>query len=329
MAEYLIQDTTLTAIANAIREKSGNNDSIAVSEFASMILGIGGSLMLDDCPWPLISAISESGQASNYFSVGDCKAVHVSGTVGTLSIDETIYVYIIGFDHNGATNTIDFGTFKTADGVDVCLIDSNYNKNSLNGTTYFNLNHWGASSSPYSTNYGGWKGCDARYDILGSTNKAPSDYGTTPTTSRVGYDAESTTTTNPVSGTLMAALPSDLRAVMKPMTIYTDNVGNSSNTTAAVTSSVDYLPLLAEFEIFGARSYANQYEKSYQKQYTYFADGNSKVKYRHSATGSTASWWERSPKYNSTSYFCRVSTSGNVYDYDSRYSGGLAPIFRV
>ena len=78
----------------------------------------------------------------------------------------------------------------------------------------------------------------------------------------------------------MAALPSDLRAVMKPMTIYTDNTGGGSNTASYVTASVDYLPLLAEFEIFGTRSYANSAEQNYQQQYQYYKNGNSKVKYR-------------------------------------------------
>ena len=89
----------------------------------------------------------------------------------------------------------------------------------------------------------------------------------------------------------MAALPADLRAVMKPITKYTDAVGNASNVAANVKTSVDYLPLLAEFEIFGTRSYANQYEQNSQLQYDYYKAGNSKVKYRHSATGSTAVWW--------------------------------------
>lgn len=37
MAEYLIQDTTLSRIANAIRDKTGSNDQIAVSDMASRI----------------------------------------------------------------------------------------------------------------------------------------------------------------------------------------------------------------------------------------------------------------------------------------------------
>ena len=289
---------------------------------------------LNDMTWAEIRQVSDAGKASEYWNVGDRKGVLVKGTVGTLSVNQTLYVYILGFNHNSAKegNGIHFGTFKTAltGGVDVCLIDSYYNKyESYNGTKYFQMNHWGSSSN-YNTNYGGWKACDMRYDILGSTNKAPSGYGAQKTTSAVGYDAPTNTATSPVANTLMAALPADLRAVMKPITKYTDNKGNSSDVAANVTASVDYLPLLAEQEIFGGnRSYSNQYEKNSQVQYAYYSAGNSKVKYRHSSTGSTARWWERSPNYNTANSFCIVTTNGNARYHTASYSYGLAPAFMV
>lgn len=291
---------------------------------------LGPKPTLENNTWDIISAVAQEGNGASYWSVGATKSVALSGKIGTLSISTTLYVYIIGINHRDV-NGITFQGFKTSasSGVDVCLIDSKYNSTSSDGSKYFNLNHRGSSSSPYNTNYGGWKGCDARYDILGSTNVAPSGYGATPTTSRVGYDAGTATATNPVSNTLMSCLPSDLRAVMQPMTVYTDNKGNSSNTAANVTTSVDYLPLLAEFEIFGARSYANTYEQNNQTQYAYYSAGNRKVKYRHSSTGTTATWWERSPSYGNAYTFCIVSTNGNAISNSSRTSNGLAPAFTV
>lgn len=146
---------------------------------------------------------------------------------------------------------------------------------------------------------------------------------------RKGNDATSTCATSPVANTLMAALPSALRAVMKPMTIYTDNTAGGSDTASYVTKSVDYLPLLAEFEIFGSRSYANSAEKNYQEQYDYYKAGNSKIKYRHNSTSSTADWWERSPYYDNSSPFCAVGADGDANTIYARYSSGLAPAFRV
>ena len=288
---------------------------------------------LNDQTWAEIRQVSDAGKGSEYWNVGDRKGVLVKGTVGTLAVNTTLYVYILGFNHNSAKEGagIHFGTFKSAltNGADVCLIDSYYGSyQSHNGTKYFQMNHWGTSSN-YNTNYGGWKACDMRYDILGSTNKAPSGYGAQKTTSVVGYDAPTNTATSPVANTLMAALPSDLRAVMKPITKYTDSVGNSSNVAGNVTASVDYLPLLAEFEIFGTRSYANQYEQNSQVQYDYYKSGNSKVKYRHSSTGSTAFWWERSPICYIYYAFCIVSTGGYATGYYASCSYGLAPAFMV
>ena len=283
---------------------------------------------LNDQTWAEIRQVSDAGQGSSYWSVGDRKAVLVNGTVGTLAVNQTLYVYILGFNHNSAKegNGIQFGTFKTAlsGGTDVCLVDGSYNSYKTDGSKIFNMNHWG------NYNYGGWKACDLRYDILGSTNKAPVNYGKARATSDTGYDAPTNTATSPVANTLMAALPADLRAVMKPITKYTDNKGNSSDVAANVTSSLDYLPLLAEQEIFGGnRTYSNQYEKNSQVQYAYYSAGNSKVKYRHSATGSTAYWWERSPSCTDDYAFCRVYTNGSANGYYARLSFGLAPAFMV
>lgn len=272
------------------------------------------SSVLNENDWSVIKSVADASQGANYWAVGDRKAVTVNGTVGTQAINGTYYVYILGFDHNSSREGtgITFGTFKTAlsGGTDICLVDSHYNDYSTGGQKWFNMNH---SSN---TNSGGWKGCDLRYDVLGSTNSNNNDAGTT-------------TATSPVSGTLMAALPSDLRAVMKPMTIYTDNTGGGSNTASYVTASVDYLPLLAEFEIFGTRSYANSAEQNYQQQYQYYKNGNSKVKYRHSSTSSTAYWWERSPNCSNSTAFCGVYAYGNAGGNNARNSFGLAPAFRV
>lgn len=291
--------------------------------------------ILNNNNWGLISQAASEGIASSLWAVGDCKAVNINGTVGTLKINGTYYVYILGFDHNEAKNAIDFGGFKSAlsGGTDLCLVDSHYESSSNNGTKYFNLNHWGGTSYPHNTNYGGWKGCDARYDILGSTNVKPSGYGSIPTTSRVGYDATSTCPTSPVANTLMSALPSELRSVMKPMKIYTDNTGNESTTQSVVTTSIDYLPLLSEFEIFGIRKYANQYEQNYQSQYQYYKNGNSKVKYKHDDVSFPTSWWARSPIYINADNFCYVFNDKYVSESQSngfsRNSYGLSPVFRV
>ena len=289
---------------------------------------------LDEASWETISAASQAGIAPSCWSVGDPKAVHLQGTVGTLALDSTLYVYILGFNHNKALEGggIHFGGFKTAalDGVDVCLTDAKYGYGISDGTKWFNMSHWGYS------NHGGWAGCDQRYDILGSTDKAPSGYGKLAAAGRVGYDASATTATNPVANTLMAALPADLRAVMKPITKYTDNVGGGGDDAPnKVTATVDYLPLLSECEVFGNPDisygwhYSNRAEWQSQRQYDYFLAGNTRIKSKHSATATRACWWLRSPDRYVSSGFCSVITGGGPSGYYAGHSWGLAAALAV
>lgn len=157
------------------------------------------------------------------------------------------------------------------------------------------------------TNSGGWNGSYGRNTLLGNSG----------------------TPTSPPANSFMAALPADLRAVMKPVTKYTDNTGGGINSSGAVTATTDYLFFLAEFEVQGNRFYANQYEKNYQAQYDYYKAGNSKVKYRHDATGTAVYHWCRSADYASSYYFCYVNTDGSADYYFAYYSFGLAPGFCV
>ena len=315
---------TVTVTAAASTNYTAANATVSVIDTSV-------SSVLNDNSWSTISTVSASGEGSTYWNVGDAKEVILNGTVGTLSLsNQSLWVYIIGFDHNSTLegSGISFECFKDAqsNGNDVCLTDSMYDTRKYDGSKALNINHWGSSSN--GVNYGGWKGCDARYDILGSTDTAPSNYGTEPTSSREGYDASSTTATNPVSDTLMAALPSDLRAVMKPITKYTDNKGGGTNLEANVTASIDYLPLLAEYEIHGSRSKANWYERNSQAQYAYYANGNSKVKRRFNSAYN-AYWIDRSPDSNGTSDMCAQTESGNA-DYNSACKSlGMAPVFLV
>ena len=116
---------------------------------------------------------------------------------------------------------------------------------------------------------------------------------------------------------------------MKPATKYSDNTGGGSDAASYVTSTTDLLPLLSEFEYHGARSYANSAEKNYQAQYDYYKAGNSKVHYKHNATGTAASAWCRSVYSSDDNGFCLVNTDGSATGYYAGYSWALAPCFFV
>jgi len=326
---------TYTITAELSGEAGAVTDNVEVTtDGATYTANVGfADAVLDNNGWDTISAVSAAGNGADIWDVGDCKAVNLSGTCGTLALSATYYAFIIGFDHNAEIEGrgITFQGFKTAaeNGKDIALCDSYYNQyQKYDGTKYFQMNHWGTSSN-YNTNYGGWPACDMRYDILGSTDVAPSGYGSQKTTNATGNDPTDTCATNPKSNTLMSCLSAALRAVMKPITKWTDGVGNSSNTAVNLRETKDYLPLLAEFEIHGVRTSANEYEQTKQKQYDYYKNGNPKIKYNHSDVSSPVFWWVRSAYYSYATYFCLVSTNGNATTHNASYSNGLAPAFRV
>lgn len=260
------------------------------------------SSTLNNNEWSVIKSVSDAGQGANYWSVGDRKAVTLNGTVGKLTLSNfTTYAFIIGFNHNSSVegaNRIHFQLAKTAlsGGTDVALCDSSYGS-SVSATGYFSMN----SSN---TNSGGWKSSQMRTNICG--------------TSLTSY-----------SGTIIAVVPAALRAVLKSVTKYTDNTGNSSTAASAVTATTDYFFLLSEYEVFGSISRANSNESSKQAQYTYYSAGNSKIKYNHSSTSSAVNWWLRSPYASSSNTFVYVVAGGTVGTGNAYRSYGFAPGFCV
>ena len=256
------------------------------------------SSTLNDNDWSVIKSVSDAGQGANYWSIGDRKAVTLNGTVNAWTLSNvTTYAFIIGFNHNATvegSNRIHFQLAKTAlsGGADVCLCD-NYYGNTSGG---FRMN---TSQS----NSGGWASSNMRTAICG--------------TSLSSY-----------SGTILAVIPAELRAVLKSVTKYTNNTGNST-AASAVTATTDYFFLLSEYEVFGSTTYANSNEASKQAQYAYYSAGNSKIKYKHNATSTAARWWLRSPSASNSNTFVRVGTGGTVTNYLATYSYGFAPGFCV
>lgn len=291
---------TVTATKNG-QTTSGSVNVVSGTTSYSLTLSFVSST-LNNNEWSVIKSVSDAGQGANYWSIGDRKAVTLNGTVGKLSLSNvTTYAFIIGFNHNASVegaNRIHFQLAKTAlsGGTDVCLCDSSYNS-TVSTTGYFSMN----SSR---TNSGGWASSQMRTNICG--------------TSLSSY-----------SGTIIAVIPAALRAVLKPVTKYTDNTANGGGSTASyVTATTDYFFLLSEFEVFGSISYGNTNEKNKQAQYAYYSAGNSKIKYKHDGTSTAARWWLRSPVASYSYGFVNVGTDGTGASGAS-FSLGFAPGFCV
>ena len=259
----------------------------------------GGGMVLDPVlnnnSWEAIQWAAQNGVASSTWSVGDRKAVVLDGTVGAKTFsNKTVYAYILGFNHNASVegnNTIhfQFGFDALTGGNHIAFCDSSYN--SRGSTSAFRMN---TSQS----NRGGWKDSYMRNTIVPA---------------------------------FINAMPSDLQAVLKAITKYTDNEYNvtAHNTASYVTTTQDKVFLLSEFEIFGNRTYANQYEQDSQVQYDYYKNGNAKIMYRDTSTSTPVIWWERSPFYNSITQFCMATVNGDAEYGTTHYSYGFAPAFVV
>ena len=285
-----------TSVSNTVNVASSYDTTLA---FVSTIL--------NDNSWEIIHGISDAGTGANYWSVGDRKAVALNGTVGHLTLSNyTTYAFIIGFNHNASvegTNRIHFQFAKTAlsGGTDVGFCDSKYAPD--NGWVSAGAGYFAMNASD--TNSGGWESSKMRTNICG-------------------------TSLSIYSGTILAVIPAALRAVLKPVTKYTDNTANGGGSMASyVTATTDYFFLLSEFEVFGSISNGNTNEKNKQAQYAYYSAGNSKIKYKHNGPSTVAYWWLRSPRAVSANAFMFVYTGGTVSATSPNYSLGFAPGFCV
>lgn len=252
------------------------------------------SSVLNDNDWAAIRQVSDNGQGANYWSIGDRKAETLNGTVGSLALNGTYYPFIVDFDHNMSkespnAHTITFQFAKSALTGGADIAFVDGSYNSTGSSAAFRMN-------TTNTNSGGWTGSYMKKTLIPAFKSACS---------------------------------AALQAVIKPVTIYSDNVGGGSNTASNVTASSEEFYLPAEFEVHGARSYANSAEQNYQTQLAYYKAGNSKVKYKHNATGTAALVWCRSAYYYYSTNFCGVSTSGDAHCYYAYYSLGVAPLCNV
>lgn len=308
VATVSVSGTTVTVTAKAkgtatitVKVAEGTNHTAPANRTCSVSVTLP-TTSLNDNTWATIKEVSDAGQGENYWSVGDTKRITINGKVGNFTFSNlAIDAFIIGFNHNSSregTNRIHFQIGKIG-GKDVCLCDSQYGSGQ-SGNGYFNMN-------PNNSNSGGWNGSYMRKTLLGNSG----------------------TPSSPPANSMLAALPSDLRAVMKSVTKYSDNTGGSPDNASYVTSTTDYLFLLAEFEYHGARSYANSAEKNFQLQYSYYKAGNSKVKYKHGETGTAAYHWCRSVYVGYTTTFCLVYTNGSASGNTAGVSWGAAPGFTV
>lgn len=244
---------------------------------------------LNDTSWATIKQVSDAGAGANFWAIGDCKEVTMNGKV---SDGLTLTNY------SAWVFIIGFNHNAEREGNGIAFQGFKATKNGtpvcLTDSGYNSTKTSGTwfNMNNTNTNTGGWQASLMRKNVM------------------------------PL---IKASFPADLQAVIKSSTIFTAQGSGHG----ACTATEDEVFLLAEFEIFGVRSYASTQESNYLKQYAYYAAGNSKVKYQHNATSTAANWGERSPASAGTVSFCRVNILGDAIADYAYYSFGVPPAFKV
>ena len=246
--------------------------------------------VLNENSWKAIKWASENSVGQNYWAVGDCKQITMNGKVS-----------------DGLTLT-DYTAW-------VYIIGFNHNSEKEgNGIAFQGFK---------TAQTGGTDIClvDSGYD---STKTSGTWFNMNNENSNSGGWQASLMRKN-VMPLIKAAFPADLKAVIKQSTIFTA----PGNGNIELTATQDEVFLLAEYEVFGANNYASSKEPNYLKQYSYYSAGNSKVRYRHNATTTAVSWWERSPRSSTSTDFCLVPTTGSAFYLSADFSYCVSPCFKV
>ena len=244
---------------------------------------------LNDTSWAAIKQVADASMGANFWSVGDCKQITMNGYV---SDGLTLTNY------SAWVYIIGFNHNAEREGNGIAFQGFKATKNGTpvclvdSGYNRSKTSGTWFNMNNSNTNAGGWEASLMRKNVM------------------------------PL---IKAAFPADLQAVIKPSTIFT----TQGDGNGACTATEDEVFLLAEYEIFGSRTYASTQEPNYLKQYAYYAAGNSKVKHKHNATGTTALWWERSPSSGNLSFFCCVDGDGSAKNASAYNSFGVSPCFKV
>lgn len=197
------------------------------------------STVLNDNTWETIRLVSDLGQGANFWAIGDCKAVTLNGPITVLSksisLPATAYPFIIGFDHNAEIEGANRIHFQ-------------FGKSALANGQIASL-----FSAAIDTSTELWAYTTFR-ENLGQNLAAD-------------------------SSTLLGSLPADLKSVLKNVVKYSVNAMSAEE--SAVTPTTDYIFILSAYETRGSIQFTtstsgkiNPYVKNYQKQYAYYAAGN-------------------------------------------------------
>ena len=307
--EYLINETNLKAIADAIRAKEKSTDLIQASKFAERIAAIqtGSTMQI---------VVTTKAGATVTATKGDKTVSGTADTNGscTLTVDEA-GTWTVTAATASETKTSD--VVVGINNIDLPIVDPVFGNNSW--ATIIKLcqekqvpSTWNVGDSCMmafgKTNY--------QIDIIGKNHDDYADgSGKAPLTFQMhtayatqykmnggeynncGWKNCLVRTSNAFPA-LKKVMPAEVVAALKAVTKKTTAGGASS----AIDTTEDTLFLLSEIEVQGTRTFSYAGEGT---QYEYYKTAANREKNR--------AWYLRSPRINSTTCFCRTGWSGEAH----------------
>lgn len=102
---------------------------------------------LNECSWKTIQSIIQTGIASSYWSIGDCKKVVLTGTLNGIEYtsEDDLCAILVDFNHNTALESNSMSTvsfmigrtgvtnYVSGEGIEICIGNINF-MNTLSGT---------------------------------------------------------------------------------------------------------------------------------------------------------------------------------------------------
>ena len=292
MGNAFIKESTLTAIGDAIRTKTGSTDLMLPGDMAGAILALEVVEPLAVVPWStgtdeqIVAMVQAADRGeinlSDYWTVGDTRTVHLSAMaatgVGETHAEQDVELVLMHAGEYKLNSAVESGR-------DTCSFVVGM-KDGLAEKGYMNSSN---------TNSGSWEGCARRAWC---------------------------------NDVFKRAIPSSLLPIFKQFKTITAEPYNGTT----LKTSVDWFALAAEREIFGAgygfagSGYANDTEAASTDifQFTWYQTSANRIK-KYGTTGSAGNWWERSPSYNHSDGFCCVISNGHASGNLAGNANGLAP----
>lgn len=283
----LTNDTTYHFVIYTYNEKNRTSSSNSMSAIPKEVTSMPWATATSEVIQSMLDAHYNGGDKVNtVWAIGDKRTVSLSAMSAT------------GVGESHKAQTVEYVIID----FDKDTLTTNIGSSTKAAVTFSQLNCLSADSPTFADSSN-----NTEYGYMNSTN-----------TNTTGWTncARRTWCNN----TYYNALPADFKALVKSVQKKT-SAGNQSTT---INTTNDYIWLLAEWEIFGAKSYSVGQSEGEQYEW-YKTAGNRNKKPKWNSSNSSCYWWERSPNASSATYFCRVGSGGTANDNNAGTARGLAP----